>query len=63
MAKCRLCGKSGLFLRVNANGVCRDCVALAARQKIRKELEAQIANKEQIVQQIKNNATVRPMPY
>lgn len=56
MAKCRICGKSGLFVKVNEDGVCQDCEALVARQKVRKELEAQIANKEQIVQKIKLDA-------
>jgi len=25
MSKCRLCGKSGLFFRVNSNGLCAEC--------------------------------------
>lgn len=26
MAKCKLCGKSSLFLKVNLDGICQDCV-------------------------------------
>ena len=45
MAKCRICGKSGLFVKVNEDGVCRDCEALSLREKYAKNLDAQIANK------------------
>ena len=25
MAKCKRCGKGGLFFKVNTNGICKDC--------------------------------------
>lgn len=56
MAKCRICGKSGLFVKVNEDGVCRDCEALSLREKYAKNLDAQIANKETLIQKIKLDA-------
>lgn len=36
MAKCQLCGKSGLFLKLEANGLCKDC-AYKQEELARKE--------------------------
>lgn len=33
MAKCKMCGKKGLFLKVDVDGVCNDCVRLNAIKK------------------------------
>ena len=37
MAKCNKCGKSGLFLTVNRDGICSKCVAQEKRSKAIKE--------------------------
>ena len=41
MAKCTRCGKKGLFLKVNKNGLCNDCQSLLYR-----EAEAQRINQQ-----------------
>ncbi|MBP1561918.1 MAG: hypothetical protein J6C96_11860 [Oscillospiraceae bacterium] len=33
MAKCKKCGRKGLFLKVDSNGMCADCSAFEAEQK------------------------------
>ena len=37
MAKCKLCGKKGLFLRVSSDGFCSDCVARIQATKLAEE--------------------------
>ena len=39
MAKCKLCGKSSLFLKVNLDGICQDCVN-NQKNNIIKEIQA-----------------------
>ena len=47
MSKCRLCGKSGLFFRVNSNGLCTDCAkkqsipVLKSTQSLQQEIAKQ----------------------
>ena len=45
MAKCKKCGKKGLLLKLDANGLCADCAAAASRQihQMLAEQDAQIA--------------------
>ena len=37
MGKCVVCGKKGLFLKVNTQGMCNDCAEKARIEFIRKE--------------------------
>ena len=37
MGKCKVCGKKGLFLRVNAQGMCNDCTERAQIERAKKE--------------------------
>ena len=34
MAKCNRCGKKGLFLKLDSNGLCSDCSTIAAEENI-----------------------------
>lgn len=42
MAKCKNCGRKGLFFKVNLEGLCADCVALNKIKEEKELLEAQI---------------------
>lgn len=46
MAICKNCGKKGLFLKVNFDGLCTDCVSL----NIRKQQEEQLINNLKILE-------------
>lgn len=39
MAKCKRCGRKGLFFKVNAEGLCKDCAAAVAEDKKLAEAE------------------------
>ena len=39
MAKCKKCGRKGLFFKVNSEGLCKDCEALAEIEKRKQELD------------------------
>jgi len=43
MGKCRKCGKSGLFLRLDADMLCKDCAAQKVREKYIDELNQKYA--------------------
>lgn len=43
MAKCKLCGKSGLFMSVNENGLCKSC---ASRQKRNETITEELYRKD-----------------
>lgn len=42
MAKCSKCGRKGLFFKVNSDGLCSDCAALAIIEHEKNTLEKQI---------------------
>lgn len=46
MAKCSECGKKGLFLKVNARGLCEKCQPIAAQRTALKDLEERTAEVE-----------------
>lgn len=48
MAKCTECGKKGLFLKVNADGVCPKCQPIVARRKAINDLEAKAKEVERL---------------
>lgn len=56
MAKCVKCGKKGLFLKVDANGVCNDCQALATREAKLAKIEKQLSDKEAYMRQVQAEA-------
>lgn len=39
MAKCKSCGKKGLFLKLDSNGLCSSCSTIAAEEKILAEVQ------------------------
>jgi hypothetical protein len=43
MAKCKKCGKSGLFFKVNTNGICKECerIEKLEQEEVRLKLEIQ----------------------
>lgn len=51
MAKCKRCGKKGLFLKVNSDGLCKACeiISVAEQEKNRIEIEIQ-ENKNRLSQ-------------
>lgn len=52
MPRCKKCGKKGFFLKLNAGGVCDECVKLAAQQAaIRAQQEAILAKRIQYIAQ------------
>lgn len=56
MAKCIKCGKKGLFLKVDANGICNDCQALAVRERKLADIEKRLSNKEAFMKQVQAEA-------
>lgn len=54
MAKCKTCGKSGIFLRVDKSGNCPNCAATKEKQRVR---DAYVAKK---VQQINDDLSRIP---
>ena len=51
MAQCKLCHKKGLFLKLNSEGVCADCVRLADILTKEKAAESRLANKEKLIKE------------
>lgn len=49
MAKCGKCGKSGLFLKLNSNGLCKSCAEQLEYQKKLDELQAECEKVERAV--------------
>lgn len=41
MAQCKKCGKKGLFLRLDKNGLCDSCVASIRQQALEKARESE----------------------
>lgn len=39
MAKCKKCGKGGIFFKVNSNGICKDCERIESNDKNREKQE------------------------
>lgn len=63
MAKCKRCGKKGLFLKVNFNGLCKDCerVTILENQEIQikksiENLSAELNDKDRLYQSISEKA-------
>ena len=54
MAKCRICGKHGLFLKLNYNGVCSDCNAIDVRRQEVEALKKEALNAELQISEFKN---------
>ena len=47
MAKCKKCGKSGLFLKLNSVGLCNDCASIAAKTVVRtSSIDAEIKRQD-----------------
>lgn len=59
MAKCRKCGRKGLFFKVNSDGLCVDCAALAEIEKEKYEMEAWISAEEKKLAEVQNNISVK----
>lgn len=47
MAKCKRCGRGGLFRKVNSQGLCPDCAALQEIESTRNSLSKEIEQLEQ----------------
>jgi len=43
MAKCKKCGKKGLFLKINADGVCRACQEAEEHEKLKAERDKELS--------------------
>ncbi len=56
MAKCKICGKKGLFLKVNDDGVCKDCIRLADIEKREKAADLRLSNKEKLIRETQDYA-------
>lgn len=56
MAKCKVCEKKGLFLKVNNEGVCSDCVRLASILKREQEATKRLENKEKLIKETQASA-------
>lgn len=56
MAKCSKCGKKGLFLKVDENGICNDCQALAKREKLLAATEKKLADKKSLMKAYQQEA-------
>ena len=58
MAKCSKCGKSGLFLKIDKNGLCKDCAAMKTSSasmdlnKLRTEIAAQTAKADKQLERL-----------
>lgn len=59
MSKCKLCGKKGLFLKVDEKGVCADCQALAKREARLVKVEAILADKEKLIKDTQQEALLK----
>lgn len=66
MAKCTKCGRKGLFLKLNARGLCADCAALEQRRQMIADLEQKARETEErakradeLLQQAMNEATTQ----
>ncbi len=66
MAKCTKCGRKGLFLKLNARGLCTDCAALEQRRQMIADLEQKARETEErakradeLLQQAMNEATTQ----
>ena len=44
MAKCKRCNKGGLFFKVNANGICKDCERIVKLEQQEAHLKDEIKN-------------------
>jgi transcription initiation factor TFIIIB Brf1 subunit/transcription initiation factor TFIIB len=56
MGKCTICGKKGLFVKVNDKGVCKDCEAVAKRKATLDSIEKRLADKEALMRQVQAEA-------
>jgi hypothetical protein len=55
MAKCRRCGKGGLFHKVNADGLCVDCERIAKLEKEERQLRTDIEQLTNDFSQVKES--------
>jgi hypothetical protein len=42
MARCKRCGKGGLFFKINADGICNDCERIEGLEAEEKQLKSRI---------------------
>lgn len=56
MAKCKICGKKGLFVKVNLEGVCPDCIRLADIEKREKKATERLADKQRLIKETQDEA-------
>ncbi|HOV13233.1 MAG TPA: GIY-YIG nuclease family protein [Spirochaetota bacterium] len=54
MAKCKKCGKGGIFFKVNSNGICKDCERITNLQMEEETLREKFLNTEKSYNEIKN---------
>lgn len=54
MAKCKLCGKKGLFLKLNEQGICPDCLRLAEIKKMEEAAQSNLNKLKQSIQDEKS---------
>jgi len=59
MAKCKKCGRKGLFFKVNSDGMCADCAALTEIEKKKHEMEAWISAEEKKLAEVQNNISLK----
>ena len=55
MAKCKHCGKSGIFLKVNVNNICKDCERIVKLEQEETDLKIEIKNLQTKYQEIKQS--------
>lgn len=56
MAKCKICGKHGLFFKVNSDGVCPDCIRLADIQERERIADIRLSDKEKLIKTTQDTA-------
>ncbi len=59
MAKCKKCGRKGLFFKVNSEGLCADCAILTELEKKKQEIEASVSEKEKKLEEIKKSISLK----
>lgn len=53
MAKCSKCGRKGLFVKVNSDGLCDECIAQAILTEVKEQIEQLEEKKQEVQEQIK----------
>lgn len=57
MAKCKKCGKRGLFLKLNSDGICKNCETLSQFEHQKQELNTEIVALQQTIQNYNKQIT------